>query len=76
MDAQNHQQPSDKKVDVDAKTSDLTGIAGFFETLLRRFRMASYMIALIPLYVIGILGMGLSATPGVLFFQFISVTGE
>jgi hypothetical protein len=57
--------------DVDATTSEKTGIAGIFETLLRRFRVASYLIALIPLYFIGILAMGISATPGVFFFNFV-----
>ena len=52
-------------VDVDAKISDLGGIAGLLESALRRFRVASYLIALIPLYIIGIFGIGISATPGV-----------
>jgi len=40
--------------DVDKQFSDRSGIAGFFETLLRRFRIASYLVALTPLYVVGI----------------------
>jgi hypothetical protein len=66
------QPKKNKGVDVDAAISERTGIAGFFETLLRRFRTGSYIIALIPLYIIGILGMGISATPAVLFFNFIT----
>jgi hypothetical protein len=65
---QNH----NKREDTDAITSRRTGIAGLLETGLRRFRTGSYIIALIPLYVIGILGMGISATPGVMFFNFIT----
>jgi hypothetical protein len=68
----NETPPKNKKADVDAKTSELTGIAGLLETGLRRFRTGSYMIALIPLYIIGILGMGISATPAVYFFNFIT----
>ena len=61
-----------KNVDVDAATSEMTGFAGLLETALRRFRTGGYIVALIPLYIIGILGMGISATPGVLFFNFIT----
>jgi len=69
-----HKEPriNDKKADIDAKTSERTGIAGLLETALRRFRTGSYIIALIPLYIIGILGMGISATPAVYFFNFIT----
>jgi hypothetical protein len=59
------------KENVDATTSDLSGIGGFLESALRRFRVAGYLIALIPLYIIGILAMGLSATPAVYLFNFI-----
>jgi len=61
-----------KQIDVEAVTSERSGIGGLFETLLRRFRVASYVIALIPLYLIGILGMGISATPGVYLFNIIT----
>jgi hypothetical protein len=60
--------------DVDATDSELTGIAGFMETGLRRFRIFGYIIALIPLYVLGSLIIGISATPGVIFFNFIMKT--
>lgn len=59
------------KEDVLSTSSDKTGIAGFFESLLRRFRNTSYLVALTPLYIVGILGMGLSALPGVYLFNFI-----
>lgn len=60
--------------DVDTTTSYRGGLAGIFETALRRYRMGSYLIALIPLYLIGILAMGISATPGVFLFNFIIET--
>ena len=62
---------SEVKEDVDTTTSDRRGFAGILESALRRFRVGSYIIALIPLYLIGILAMGISATPGVFFFNFI-----
>jgi len=58
-------------VDVDATTSERTGIGGFFEMLLRRFRTGAYLVALTPLYLIGISAMGISATPGVYLFNYI-----
>ena len=60
-----------KLVDVDTKHSELRGIAGLLESALRRFRVASYLIALIPLYMIGIIGIGISATPGVYLFNYL-----
>lgn len=57
--------------DVDATTSERSGIAGLFESALRRFRIAGYLIALIPLYLIGISAMSISAIPGVCFFNFV-----
>lgn len=67
---QQHQQKGG--VDVDAATSERKGIGGVIETALRRFRTGGYIVALIPLYIVGIFGMGLSATPAVYFFNFIT----
>lgn len=58
--------------DVDARTSQRGGIAGFFESGLRRFRVGGYLVALTPLYIIGISAMGIAATPAVYFFNFVS----
>ena len=66
-----HQPKNKQTEDVDATTSKLGGMAGIFETMLRRFRVVSYLIALIPLYIIGILAMGISATPAVWLFNLI-----
>jgi len=68
----NDPRKNSNRENIDATTSRRTGIAGLFETALRRFRTGSYIIALIPLYVIAILGMGISATPGVMFFNYIT----
>ena len=59
------------KEDVLSTKSDKTGLAGFFESLLRRFRNTSYLVALTPLYIIGIFAMGLSALPGVYLFNYV-----
>jgi hypothetical protein len=60
------------KEDVDTRTSTRGGIAGFFESALRRFRVVGYLVALIPLYLIGIVMMGISATPGVYLYTYIA----
>ncbi len=51
--------------------SNLKGIAGFLEFLLRRFRNGAFLAALTPLYLVGILAMGISATPGLYVFFWI-----
>ena len=73
MESPSHNDQSKKaqRIDIDAKTSTRRGLFGLLETALRRFRLASYVIALIPLYVIGILAMGISALPGVIFFNYV-----
>ncbi len=59
-------------VDVHSKTSELTGIAWFIETLLKRFRTGFFLSALVILYAIVILAMGISVAPGVYFFSMVS----
>ncbi|HLF35301.1 MAG TPA: hypothetical protein VI583_13745 [Cyclobacteriaceae bacterium] len=61
-----------KAEDVYAKTSERKGLYGIAETIFRRFRTITYLAALIPLYAVCILAMGISAIPGVYFFYFIS----
>ncbi len=56
------------KEDILTTKSNLKGIAGFLERMLRRFRNGAFIIGLMPLYFVGIIAMGLSATPGVYFF--------
>jgi hypothetical protein len=57
--------------DLDTTTSERAGLAGFLEMLLRRFRTGAYLAALTPLYLIGMLAMGISATPAVYLFNFV-----
>lgn len=54
-----------------SKTSSMTGIAGFLEMLLRRFRIASFITAIVPVYLTGILAMGISATPGLYLIYYV-----
>ena len=59
--------PGIKREDTEAKTSGRGGIAGKVETFLRRFRMLSYILALTPIYLLGISVMGIAAAPGIWF---------
>jgi hypothetical protein len=61
-----------KKEDLDAATTDRKGMGGILEFLLRKFRLLSFIIALFPLYLVSTLAMGVSISPGILFFNFIS----
>ncbi len=69
--SQNDHIKKDQRIDINAKTSARRGLFGLLETALRRFRLVSYIVALIPLYIIGILAMGISALPGVIFFNYV-----
>ena len=59
-------------VDVHSKTSELTGMAWCIETLLKRFRTGFFLSALVILYAIVILAMGISVAPGVYLFNIVS----
>ena len=59
------------KIDVDATHSDLHGIKGKLETILRKFRIATFAIALVPIYLLVMLIMAVAITPGVYFFYFL-----
>jgi hypothetical protein len=59
-----------KRDDVYAAKSEKTGLGGFLESTIRRFRMVSFMITLATLYFLVMLAMGISVTPGVYFYNF------
>jgi hypothetical protein len=61
-----------KREDLDAATTDRKGLGGILELLIRKFRMASFIIALLPIYFTSFLAMGISAAPGIAFFSFLS----
>jgi hypothetical protein len=65
---------TEKKVreDLDAATTDRKGIGGLLEFLIRKFRVASFVIALFPLYLVSTFAMAVSIAPGMLFFNFMT----
>lgn len=69
--------PLEEKIEnVYSKTSSKKGVAGFLEMLLRRFRIVSFILALIPVYFLAIFAMGLSATPGIFVFTYLFNVSE
>jgi acetyltransferase-like isoleucine patch superfamily enzyme len=59
------------KIDLDTVTSEKSGLSGFFEILLRRFKVAMYLFTMIPVYAVACFVFGLSLFPAVLFFRYI-----
>ncbi len=59
-----------KRIDVDSLDTKHTGIKGLFEIALRRFKVATHIATMIPVYLFGALVIGLSLTPSVYIFRF------
>jgi len=62
--------PSEKE-DIHTRKSNKTGLAGVFETFIRRFRTLSFILLLTPVALIFIFAFGFSCLPGVYLFQWI-----
>lgn len=62
----------EKREDVNTTTSDIPGLAGFFETFLRRFRNLSFVFLLSPLAVVCCGCIGLAAAPALAWFNFVT----
>ena len=67
---------NNKIIDVDTIKSERKGITGLVEKALRKFRIISFVFALIPVYLIGILVMGISLLPGIYFFKYIYTSSQ
>ncbi len=59
------------KMDIDTKSSNHSGFKGLFERMIRRFMTITFMASLIPIYLLAILIIGISLTPGVYFFNYV-----
>ena len=53
-----------QKTTLDPLKSQRGGFAGFFETLLRRFKNLLHMAMIVPLYLVGCAVIGLAVAPG------------
>ncbi|MCB0419933.1 MAG: hypothetical protein KDD61_03005 [Bdellovibrionales bacterium] len=60
-----------KKLDILAKTSDIPGLAGQFETFIRRFRTIAFLLVLIPIFLLSMACMGLASAPGIFIWNWL-----
>ncbi len=61
--------PKADRVNVEATTSSFSGFLGLYEIVLRKFQTLGTLIALIPMYGVGVVCFALAFTPGALVFQ-------
>lgn len=61
----------DEKIDLEATTSELKGLNGIFERLLRRFKVAMHLLTMLPTYLFACVVLGFSLTPSVMLFRFV-----
>jgi hypothetical protein len=59
------------RVDVNVERSDKLGISGIYETFLRRFKVLSQVVTLIPLYILASLCLGIAIVPAIFVFNFL-----
>ncbi len=57
------------KIDLDSVESNHKGMAGLFEKLLRRFKVAMHIATMIPVYLFACVVLGLCLVPGVAVFR-------
>jgi len=63
---------TNKKIDVDSISSHHKGFKGLFETALRRFKVLSHLISMIPVYMTACLLLGTCLWPGVSVYRYVS----
>lgn len=61
---------------VDIKSSSYSGLKGIFETFLRKFRTICFIMALLPLYSLGAVCMGIGILPGAYLFTRVYATTQ
>lgn len=61
-----------KKIDLETTHSEHRGLKGLFETTLRRFKVATHLLTMFPVYGLACLVLGLSLTPSIALFRSLS----
>ncbi|MEK6627102.1 MAG: hypothetical protein AABY53_00610 [Bdellovibrionota bacterium] len=61
-----------QKLNVETTESNHNGFTGVFEKLLRRFKVAMYIILMIPIYILGCFIIGICLAPGIALFRMVS----
>ena len=59
-----------RRMNIDPKGSKKKGLMGLYETVLRKFKTAVFLITLFPIYLIGGAVLGLALAPGIAMFKF------
>jgi hypothetical protein len=59
-------------MDVNTTKSNRPGLAGLVEGILRKFKTIGFLFALAPIALLYIIAMGLSFTPGVMLFKYVT----
>jgi len=70
MDKGLQKETEQKRENVYSAKSEKSGVSGLIETIIRKFRTVSYLVALALLYFLVLLAMGISTTPGVYLFMY------
>ena len=67
----------DRKMDLDTTDSQHRGLKGFFEKILRRFKVLMHLLIMLPIYMIAGLVLGTCLIPGISLVRFFaSLTAE
>lgn len=61
-----------KKIDLDAQNSKHSGIAGLFEILLRRFKVFTQILTMLPVYILACVIIGICIAPAAHVFLYIT----
>ncbi|WP_415063976.1 acyltransferase [Bdellovibrio sp.] len=61
-----------KKMDLETTQTEHKGLKGLFEKTLRRFKVATHLLTMLPVYGLACLILGASLIPGISLFRFLS----
>lgn len=62
----------DRKLDLETMDSQHKGLKGFFEKILRRFKVLMHLLIMLPLYLIACSILGSCLIPGIYLFRYVS----
>ena len=61
-----------QKIDLETTSSQHKGLKGFFEQILRRFKILMHLFILLPVYFLACLVLGACLVPGITVFRYVS----
>ena len=69
MQVQQDNKSANVRIDPQTTQSNFKGVLGLYERVLRRFQILGTLIALLPMYAVGVVCFSVAFTPGALVFQ-------